>query len=95
VATVTLLDVSSSDDDETEVPASWTAGTVITVDAPDAFTVVNAGGYSVIYGQFAELVPVVGKSVTLGLTTRTTACSSPAMFRRSQQFPEQAVPLPA
>ncbi|WP_446488233.1 host specificity factor TipJ family phage tail protein [Enterobacter asburiae] len=64
--TITLLDVNSSDDDETEVPASWTAGTVITVDAPDAFTVVNTGGYSVIYGQFAELVPVVGKSVTLG-----------------------------
>lgn len=64
--TITLLDVSSSDDDDTEIPASWVVGTVITVDAPNSYTIVNTGGYSVIYGQFTELAPTTGRPVTLG-----------------------------
>ncbi|WP_270494006.1 hypothetical protein [Citrobacter gillenii] len=45
---ITLVDVSSSGDEE--IPPSWTVGTVITVLAPNSYTVVSSGGYSVIYG---------------------------------------------
>ena len=61
---ITLVDVSSSGGDA-EIPPSWTAGTVITVLAPDSFTVVSSGGYSVIYGGIEELAPAVGLPVTL------------------------------
>ena len=61
---ITLVDVSSSGGDA-EIPPSWTAGTVITVLAPDSFTVVSSDGYSVIYGGIEELAPVVGLPVTL------------------------------
>ncbi|WP_312773092.1 host specificity factor TipJ family phage tail protein [Atlantibacter hermannii] len=63
-ATITLLDVSASDE-EAEIPASWVAGTVITAIAPNSYTIVNTGGYSVIYGAVEELAPVVGMPVTV------------------------------
>jgi hypothetical protein len=40
-----------------EIPPSWTVGTVITVLAPNSYTVVSSGGYSVIYGGIEELAP--------------------------------------
>lgn len=61
---ITLVDVSSSGGDA-EIPPSWTAGSVLTVLAPDSFMVVSSGGYSVIYGGIEELAPVVGLPVTL------------------------------
>ena len=61
---ITLVDVSSSGGDA-EIPPSWTVGTVITVLAPNSFTVVSSGGYSVIYGGIEELAPAVGLPVTL------------------------------
>ena len=61
---ITLVDVSSSGGDE-EIPPSWTVGTVLTVLAPDSFTVVSSGGYSVIYGGIEELATAVGLPVTL------------------------------
>ncbi|EMF4678007.1 kinase, partial [Escherichia coli] len=60
---ITLVDVSSSGDEE--IPPSWTVGTVITVLAPNSYTVVSSGGYSVIYGGVEELAPVVGMPVSL------------------------------
>lgn len=60
---ITLVDVSSSGDEE--IPPSWTVGTVITVLAPNSYTVVSSGGYSMIYGGIEELAPYVGMPVTL------------------------------
>ncbi|HHQ6553299.1 TPA: host specificity factor TipJ family phage tail protein [Serratia fonticola] len=48
-----------------ELPESWQTGTVITVVAPDTYTVSNAGGGNVIYGDFTELTPSVGLPVSL------------------------------
>ncbi|MBZ3803375.1 kinase, partial [Leclercia adecarboxylata] len=62
--TITLVDVSASGGDE-EIPPSWTVGTVITVLAPNSYTVVSSGGYSVIYGGIEELAPYVGMPLTL------------------------------
>ncbi|MFW7518235.1 host specificity factor TipJ family phage tail protein [Escherichia coli] len=62
--TITLVDVSASGGDE-EIPPSWAVGTVITVLAPNSYTVVSSGGYSVIYGGIDELAPYVGMPVTL------------------------------
>lgn len=58
---ITLVDVSSSGNEE--IPPSWTVGTVITVLAPNSYTVVSSSGYSVIYGGVEELAPVVGMPV--------------------------------
>ncbi|HHN8847309.1 TPA: host specificity factor TipJ family phage tail protein [Escherichia coli] len=63
--TVTLISTGSSDEDA-DVPASWVAGTIITIEAPASWTVSNSGGYSVIYGEMDELSPVVGMPVNLG-----------------------------
>lgn len=67
--TITLIGVSnengSEDADDPSVPVSWIEGTVITVIAPDSYAVGKVGGYSVIYGNFTELGPVVGNPVTL------------------------------
>jgi hypothetical protein len=38
---------------------------VITVLAPNSYTVVSSGGYSVIYGGIEELAPAVGLPVSL------------------------------
>lgn len=62
--TITLVDVSASGGDEV-IPPSWTVGTLITVLAPNSYTVVSSGGYSVIYGGIEELAPAVGLPVTL------------------------------
>lgn len=48
-----------------ELPESWQTGTVITVVAPDTYTVASAGGGNVIYGDFTELNPSVGLPVSL------------------------------
>ncbi|HFI2182887.1 TPA: phage tail protein, partial [Enterobacter roggenkampii] len=45
--TITLIEASASDD-ETEIPASWAVGTIVTVIAPNSYNVANTGGYSVI-----------------------------------------------
>lgn len=47
------------------IPASWQAGTVITILAPDAYNVGTTGGGNVFYGDFTELNPSVGLSVSL------------------------------
>ena len=62
--TLSLIAASTSDGGA-EIPASWVVGTVITVVAPDSFRVVNTGGYSVIYGNVDELLPVVGMPVSV------------------------------
>ncbi|MEO3285475.1 host specificity factor TipJ family phage tail protein [Enterobacter cloacae] len=62
--TITLIEASASDD-ETEIPASWVVGTVVTVIAPNSYNVANTGGYSVIFGDVDELAPVVGMPVTV------------------------------
>lgn len=62
--TITLVDVTASGGDE-EIPPSWAVGTVITVLAPNSYTVVSSGGYSVIYGGVEELAPSVGLPVSL------------------------------
>ncbi|HCR3763787.1 TPA: kinase [Citrobacter freundii] len=63
--TVTLISTGSSDEDA-DIPESWVAGTIITIEAPASWTVSNSGGYSVIYGEMDELSPVVGMPVNLG-----------------------------
>lgn len=62
--TITLIEASASDD-ETEIPASWVVGTVVTVIAPNSYNVANTGGYSVIFGDVDELAPVVGMPVAV------------------------------
>lgn len=63
--TITPLEVSSGSED-VEIPPSWVTGTIITVEAPMSYRVVNTGGYSVIYGDVDELAPAVGMPVNLG-----------------------------
>ena len=66
--TITLIGVSSSggeDEEDPSIPSSWVEGTVLTVVAPDSYVISTSAGYSVIYGDFIELVPVVGMPVTL------------------------------
>lgn len=62
--TITLIEASASDD-ETEIPASWAVGTIVTVIAPNSYNVANTGGYSVIFGDVDELAPVVGMPVAV------------------------------
>jgi hypothetical protein len=62
--TITLIEASASDD-ETEIPASWVVGTIVTVIAPNSYNVANTGGYSVIFGDVDELAPVVGMPVAV------------------------------
>ncbi|MDF7650742.1 host specificity factor TipJ family phage tail protein [Erwiniaceae bacterium L1_54_3] len=66
--TITLIGVTEKngdDDDDVSVPTSWFEGTVLTVVAPDSYVISTATGYNVIYGDFTELVPVVGMPITL------------------------------
>jgi hypothetical protein len=71
--TITLIGVNNNNDDDDDdsddltVPSSWAEGTVITVVAPDSYVISTADGYSVIYGDFTELAPVVGMPVTMTL----------------------------
>lgn len=69
---ISLIGETASDDDDdsdaghdTKVPPSWVAGTILTVIAPDTFTVATESGHTVIYGDFTELVPVVGMAVSI------------------------------
>ncbi|EFH4903195.1 kinase [Escherichia coli] len=63
--TVTLISTGSSDEDA-DMPESWAAGTILTIEAPASWVVSNSGGYNVIYGEMEELSPVVGMPVSLG-----------------------------
>lgn len=67
-ANISIIGESSSDEDDVDdsvIPESWTAGTVITARIPDTFLVVNEGGYAVIYGDLGELAAYNGMPVTL------------------------------
>lgn len=80
--TVTLIGSSSSDED-TEIPPSWTTGTIIDIEAPDTYLIDINNGYSVIYGSVSEMAPVVGMAMTLELNNDTfdlfVAAYSPAV----------------
>ncbi|HEI9718665.1 kinase [Klebsiella michiganensis] len=67
---ISLIGQSSDDDadDNTSIPESWAEGTVITVVAPDTFTVGHESGRNVIMGDFTELNPSVGQPVSLHWT---------------------------
>ncbi|MDI3359787.1 host specificity factor TipJ family phage tail protein [Lelliottia sp. V89_10] len=62
--TLTLL--GSDQDDNDVLPDTWTTGTILTIEAPDAFIVQLSGGRDEIYGDMKELAPSVGMAVTLG-----------------------------
>ncbi|ENB7197136.1 kinase [Enterobacter bugandensis] len=64
--TVTLIGSTSSSED-TEIPPSWSVGTIIDIEAPDTYTVDKNNGYSVIYGSVSEMAPIVGMAMTLEL----------------------------
>ncbi|HGO5397566.1 TPA: host specificity factor TipJ family phage tail protein [Klebsiella oxytoca] len=85
--TITLIGSSSDDDDKTEIPDSWIEGTIITVIAPDTFTVKTSGDYCAIYGDLTELAPVVGMPVSLGFSGDTYD-----LFVASYQAGSPAVP---
>lgn len=51
--------------DDADMPASWEEGVIITVQAPASWIVETSSGYSVIYGELAELAPEPGMPVTL------------------------------
>lgn len=64
---ITLIGETSSNEDDKDdsvIPDSWKEGSVITVEAPDSYTVASESGKTVIYGDFTELVPVAGMPVT-------------------------------
>lgn len=84
--TVTLIGSSSSDED-TEIPPSWTAGTIIDIEAPDTYTIDINNGYSVIYGSVSEMVPVVGMAMTLEINNDTFD-----LFVAAYSAPVPAVP---
>ena len=80
--TVTLIGSSSSSED-TEIPPSWTTGTIIDIEAPDTYSIDINNGYSVIYGSVSEMAPVVGMAMTLEVNNDTfdlfVAAYSPAV----------------
>lgn len=84
--TVTLIGSSSSDED-TQIPESWTAGTIIDIEAPDTYSIDINNGYSVIYGSVSEMAPVVGMGMTLELNNDTFD-----LFVASYSAPVPAVP---
>ena len=79
--TVTLIGSTITED--TEIPPSWTVGTIIDIEAPDTYTIDINNGYSVIYGSVSEMAPVVGMAMTLEVNNDTfelfVAASSPAV----------------
>lgn len=79
--TVTLIGSTITED--TEIPSSWTVGTIIDIEAPDTYTIDINNGYSVIYGSVSEMAPVVGMAMTLEVNNDTfelfVAASSPAV----------------
>ncbi len=65
---LTMINATSSDEnaaDDSTIPESWKEGSIITIEAPDNFTVKTEGGYSVIYGDMSELDPHMGRQITL------------------------------
>lgn len=79
--TVTLIGSTITED--TEIPSSWTVGTIIDIEAPDTYTIEINNGYSVIYGSVSEMAPVVGMAMTLEVNNDTfelfVAAYSPAV----------------
>jgi hypothetical protein len=79
--TVTLIGSTMTED--TEIPSSWTVGTIIDIEAPDTYTIDINNGYSVIYGSVSEMAPVVGMAMTLEVNNDTfelfVAAYSPAV----------------
>lgn len=79
--TVTLIGSTITED--TEIPSSWTVGTIIDIEAPDTYTIDINNGYSVIYGSVSEMAPVVGMAMTLEINNDTfelfVAAYSPAV----------------
>lgn len=79
--TVTLIGSTITED--TEIPSSWTVGTIIDIEAPDTYTIDINNGYSVIYGSVSEMAPVVGMAMTLEVNNDTfelfVAAYSPAV----------------
>ena len=87
---VTLIgETSSNDDDEddTVIPQAWIVGTVLTIEAPDSYTIISASGYSEIYGSVSELVPYVGMPISLGFNENDYE-----LFVASYTAPVPAVP---
>lgn len=62
---ISMIGGTSSDENGSVIPESWKEGTVITVSAPETFTVATESGRSVIYGDITELAPAIGKRVAL------------------------------
>lgn len=59
-------DNDDTDDATTDLPDTWAEGTVLTIAAPDTFTIGSSGLYSLISGgSLAELKAYVGMPVTL------------------------------
>lgn len=57
--TVTLLGANFS------IPESWGAGTLVTLETPNSYTVTESGGRSMVSGDLSELAPFVGMLVTI------------------------------
>lgn len=83
------------------IPASWQAGTVITILAPDAYNVGTTGGGNVFYGDFTELNPSVGLSVSLTFNGQRfdlfvsaynhwVTCSSRRRWQRGQHHSQRS-----
>lgn len=61
---LTLL--GSDYEDSGVLPDTWVVGTILTIEAPDAFIAQLTDGRDVIYGDLTELNPKNGMAVTLG-----------------------------
>lgn len=70
---IALIGQTAGDDSnpDTSVPESWKEGTEITVVVPDMFTVTSNSNGNVFHGNFTELNPVVGMSVSLRWDTNS------------------------
>ncbi|EMY0058433.1 kinase, partial [Providencia rettgeri] len=67
-SSISMINTESSDEEtpnDSTIPASWKVGSIITIEAPDAFTVKTENSHSVIYGDMSELVPYIGQPITL------------------------------
>jgi len=62
---ISMIGGTSSNENGSVIPDSWKEGTVITVTAPETFTMATESGRSVIYGDITELAPAIGKRIAL------------------------------
>ncbi|SQJ21735.1 Uncharacterised protein [Serratia rubidaea] len=62
---LTVVGGTTDDNGDAVIPDSWVVGTDLTIQVPDTYTVAIEGGSNVIYGDFAELKPSVGQSVSV------------------------------